>query len=192
RTGKPVAPPFPLDGWGWSALITPDGHYAVVAGGAAVLRAFNVDDLDKPDYPNVDDLCLIGELLSGQRLHEGSDVAALTTDEWLERWRACPGPVPPVEELEPPDAIAWHRRRADVLATTQRWRAVHWHLDRLIAADPTTLQPYLDRARVHLALAEREEAIVDFTKLIDGGAGGWQVRLERGQTFAALHLWDKA
>src|SRR5262249_12395041 len=147
HTGKLVAPPCPLGGWGWSALVTPDGRYAVVAGGAPALWAFDLTDLAEPAGLDADELCRLGEVLSGQRLHEGSDAAALTTDEWLERWRSFREHHPRPAMLEPPDAAAWHRHQAEAFAAARRWPAVTWHLDRLIAAGPGSWQPYLDRAQ---------------------------------------------
>jgi tetratricopeptide (TPR) repeat protein len=192
HTGKPVAPPFPLGGWGWSALVTPDGRYAVVAGGAPALWAFDLTDLAEPADLDADELCRIGEVLSGQRLHEGSDLAALTTDEWLERWRSFRARHPKSAMLEPPDAAVWHRRQAEAFAAARRWPAVTWHLDRLIAAQPESWQPYLDRAQAHVALGKRDQAAEDITRAIDRGAGGWKVWLDRGQAHAALHRWDQA
>ena len=34
----------------------------------------------------LDDLCMLGELLSGQRVYQ-EDLENLTTEEWLTRWR---------------------------------------------------------------------------------------------------------
>lgn len=191
-TGKPVTPPFPLGGWGWSALVTPDGRYAVVAGGAPALWSFDLTDLAEPAGLDADELCQLGEVLSGQRLHEGSDVAALTTDEWLERWRFFHERHPKSAMLEPPDAAAWHRRQAEAFAAARRWPAVTWHLDRLIAAGPESWQPYLDRARACVALGKRDQAAENITRAIDRGAGGWKVWLDRGQAYAALHQWEQA
>jgi WD40 repeat protein/tetratricopeptide (TPR) repeat protein len=192
HTGKPVAPPFPLGGWGWSALVTPDGRHAVVAGGAPALWAFDLTDLTEPAGLDADELCRLGEVLSGQRLHEGSDVAALTTDEWLERWRSFRERHPKCAMLEPPDSAAWHRRQADAFAASRRWPAVTWHLDRLIAAGPESPQPYLDRARAYVALGKQAQAAEDITSAIDRGAGGWKVWVDRGQAHAALQEWDQA
>ncbi len=202
HTGKPIAPPFTLGGWGWSALVTPDGRYAVVAGGAPALWAFDLTDLAEPASLGAGQLCLLGEVVSGQRL-EGSDVAALTTDEWLERWRSFRERHPRSALLEPPDAAAWHRRQAEAFAEAGRWPAATWHLDRLIAAGPgrgfggvppptLSWQPYLDRARAYAALGKRDQAAEDITRAIDRGAGGWKVWLDRGQAHAALHRWDQA
>jgi WD40 repeat protein/tRNA A-37 threonylcarbamoyl transferase component Bud32 len=85
-TGKPVSPPFELGGWGWSALVTSDGRHAVVPGWRRVLHVFDLADLARPADLSVDDLCVLGEILSGVRINEG-DVTGLTTQEWLERWR---------------------------------------------------------------------------------------------------------
>src|SRR5262249_36822342 len=136
QTGKPVAPPFALGDWGWSVLVSPDGRYAVVAGGAPAVWAFALTDLAAPADLDADVLVLRVQVLSGRRSHEGSDVAALTTEEWLERWHAFRERCPKCALLEPPDATAWHRRQADAFAAVRRWPAVLWHLDRLIAARP--------------------------------------------------------
>jgi WD40 repeat protein/tetratricopeptide (TPR) repeat protein len=192
QTGKPAVPPFPLGDWGWSALVTPDGRYAIVAGGAPALRAFALTDLDAPADLDADGLCLLGEVLSGQRLHEGSDVAALTTEEWLERWRNFRDRHPGCALLAVPDAPAWQRRQADAFAAARRWPAALWHLDRLIAARPEPWGPYLERAGAHAALGQREASAADFTAALDRGASGWKVWLDRGQTYAALRQWDRA
>jgi WD40 repeat protein/tetratricopeptide (TPR) repeat protein len=191
-TGKPVAPPFPLGGWGWSALVTRDGQYAVVAGGAPALWAFDLTDLAEPAGLDADELCLLGEVLSGQRLHEGSDMAALTTEEWFARWRSFRERHPKYDLLDPPDVAAWHRRQAEAFAAARRWPAVTWHLDRLIAAAPQSWQPYLDRARAHEGSGKRELAVKDLTRAIDRGAGGWKVWLDRGRAHAELHQWEQA
>jgi WD40 repeat protein/tetratricopeptide (TPR) repeat protein len=192
QTGKPVAPPFPLGGWGWSALVTPDGHYAVVAGGTPALWAFDLTDLVEPAGLGADELCRLAEVLSGQRLHEGSDVAALTTDEWLERWHSFRKRSVPSTLLVPPDAVAWHCRQAEAFAAVRRWPAVRWHLDRFLAARPQSCQAYLDRARAYIALGKPHQAAEDITSAIDRGAGGWKVWLDRGQAYAAVHQWDQA
>jgi tetratricopeptide (TPR) repeat protein len=119
-------------------------------------------------------------------------VAALTTDEWLERWRSFHERHPRPALLGPPDAAAWHRRQAEAAAAARRWPAVTWHLDRLIAAGPEAWQPYLDRARAYVALGNRDRATEDLSRAIDRGAGGWKVWLDRGQAHAALHQWDQA
>jgi WD40 repeat protein len=85
-SGKPVSPPLELPGWGWNALVTPDGRRFVVAGWATDLYVFDLADLYRPADLDVDDLVVLGELLSGLRINEG-DVTGLTTGEWLERWR---------------------------------------------------------------------------------------------------------
>jgi WD40 repeat protein/predicted Ser/Thr protein kinase len=88
HTGKPVTPPWSLGNGGgvWNALITPDGHYAVLAGSAAALTAVDLSDLRAGEDLDLNDLCVLGEILSGQRLQEG-DVEGLTTQDWLGRWR---------------------------------------------------------------------------------------------------------
>jgi tetratricopeptide (TPR) repeat protein len=192
HTGKPVTPAWPLGGWGWSALVTRDGDYAVVAGEGAAVTAFHLGDLTEPEDLDVDDLCLLGEVLSGQRIQEGSDVAALTTEEWLERWRAFRQRHAHYGALEPVEATAWHDKQAEAFEAEGSWPAALWHLDRLIAARPDQVAAYRRRGRAHAALGQPDQAIADDTKAIDLGADDWDVNLDRAVAYAEAANWEKA
>jgi hypothetical protein len=48
---------------------------------------FHLEDWLAPDAVEPDDLCLWGEVLSGQRVEDGGRVTNLTADEWIRRWR---------------------------------------------------------------------------------------------------------
>ncbi len=52
-------------------------------GGLAWIDLRLLSDADNLD---LDDLCTMAELAAGQRIHNG-DLAGLTSDEWLARWR---------------------------------------------------------------------------------------------------------
>jgi WD40 repeat protein/serine/threonine protein kinase len=87
RTGKPVCPPFALGGAGLSLAVTPDGKRVAVGGFMKELPVFRLDDWLTPAPLEPDDLCLWGEIVSGQRIETGGGVTNLTADEWLLRWR---------------------------------------------------------------------------------------------------------
>jgi WD40 repeat protein len=87
RTGKPVCPPFSLGGAGLSLAVTPDGKRVAVGGFLKDLPVFQLDDWFTPSPLGPDDLCLWGEIVSGQRIEAGGGVTNLTAEEWLERWR---------------------------------------------------------------------------------------------------------
>jgi WD40 repeat protein len=86
HTGKPVTPSLPLGGLGLSAAITPDGSRALVAGFGSTIHGFDLGELTPPANFSADELCLMAEVLSGQRIHEGGAVK-LTAAEWLQRWQ---------------------------------------------------------------------------------------------------------
>ncbi len=83
RTGKPVCPPLALSRLCKRLALTPDGRR--VACGRSV---FHLDDWLAPAPLEPDDLCLWGEIVSGQRIEAGGGVTNLTADEWLQRWQA--------------------------------------------------------------------------------------------------------
>jgi WD40 repeat protein len=87
RTGKMVCPPLTLEGAGLSLAVTKDGEWAAIGGFMNALRVVNIGDWQKAMPLGSDDLCLWGEIISGQRIEEGGGVTNLTADEWLERWR---------------------------------------------------------------------------------------------------------
>jgi WD40 repeat protein/tetratricopeptide (TPR) repeat protein/tRNA A-37 threonylcarbamoyl transferase component Bud32 len=192
HTGRPLTPPRPLGGWGWSTLIGCDGEYAVVAGQRPALAVLDLRDLADTDGPDLDDLCLLGEVLAGEKIQDGSEVAALTTDEWLERWRAFRQRHPYPAVLAPPEAAAWHRRQAEAFEAAGQWAAALWHLDRLIAARPEDWTAYHRQGLAHAARGEPDQAAADCTRAVEHGADDWEVWLDRAQARAAASRWDEA
>jgi WD40 repeat protein len=87
-TGKPLTPPLPVGGTGLTLLFTPDGTRAIVAGLMDSVAVVHLADWLTPLPLGPAELCTYGEVLSGQRVHEGGGVTNLTAEEWMERWRA--------------------------------------------------------------------------------------------------------
>jgi WD40 repeat protein len=87
RTGKPVCPTFLLGGAGLILAVTPDGKRVACGGFLRALPVFHLDDWLAPATLEPNDLCVWGEIVSGQRVEDGGGVTNLTADEWLERWR---------------------------------------------------------------------------------------------------------
>ena len=67
--------------------MAPDGKRVAVGGFMKELAVFHLDDWLAPAPLEPDDLCVWGELVSGQRVEAGGGVTNLTADEWLQRWR---------------------------------------------------------------------------------------------------------
>ena len=93
RTGKPVCPPLALGGAGLSLAVTPDGRRVACGGFMKVLPVFHLGDWLAPPMLGPDDLCVWGEIVSGQRIEDGG-VTNLTAEEWLQRWRDFRGRHP--------------------------------------------------------------------------------------------------
>jgi WD40 repeat protein len=106
-TGKPVCPPFALGGWKLTPAMTPDGRR--VACGSSPLGELSVlylADWLAPSPLEPDDLCLWGEIVSGQRIEAGGGVTNLTAEEWLARWRAFRSRHPTYRTMDPMKAAA--------------------------------------------------------------------------------------
>jgi WD40 repeat protein/TPR repeat protein len=89
HTGGPAMPPLRLGSLGTFTLaFTADGRHLVGSGRepATGLISFDTGELTAADTIDLDDICTLGELVSGTKLYNG-DLAGLTTAEWLERWQ---------------------------------------------------------------------------------------------------------
>ena len=161
HTGKPVTPPLSTSG-GCRVITTPNGTHAFVSG-ALFIDVFSLSDLYAGDEMELDDLCTLGEILSGQRLHKGDDVVNLSGDEWLDRWRRFRQRYPEVFRLHwpPEQVIAWHEREADKNLRSKHWLAAVWHLDRLIAREPENWQHFRRRSWAYFELGQRDAANAD-------------------------------
>jgi WD40 repeat protein/serine/threonine protein kinase len=85
--GKPITPPITMSGYMYDVRVTPDGRHAVASGVADSLFIFDLHELLEPDLrvPDLASQKTLGEIISGQLLHEGGTVN-LTTSEWFDRW----------------------------------------------------------------------------------------------------------
>jgi serine/threonine protein kinase/WD40 repeat protein/thiol-disulfide isomerase/thioredoxin len=162
HTGKPVTPPLSVSGPGGRGLTTADGTHAFVSGGAFI-DVFSLSDLYARDELELDDLSTLGEILSGQRLHEGGDVVNLTGDEWLDRWRRFRQRHTEYFRLDwpPEQVIARHGREAEKNLRAQQWFAAVWHLDRLIAQEPENWRHFDRRAWAYFRLGQKDAGNAD-------------------------------
>jgi WD40 repeat protein len=90
RTGKLVCPPLAAGSVVLSLAVTPDGRRVACGGFMNELSVFSLDDrlASAPAPLKPDDLCVWGEIVSGQRIEPGGGVTNLTAEEWLKRWQA--------------------------------------------------------------------------------------------------------
>ncbi len=163
RTGKPITPPLPISGNGQRIITASGGTQALASGSASFIDVFSLDDIYGREEMELDDLCTLGEIISGQRLHKGGDVVNLTGDEWLDRWRRFRQRYPEYFRLDwpPEQIIAWHGREADESRRAGQWFGAVWHLDRLIDREPENWQHYRDRSRAYRALGQTDAADAD-------------------------------
>ena len=99
--GKLVARPLIQPGMVYQISVTPDEKHAVAAGYLKSLAVIGLQDVSEPvaEQIDVDGLRMFGEIVSGQRVHEGGGVVNLTTQEWLERWNSFHAAHPHYEQF---------------------------------------------------------------------------------------------
>jgi WD40 repeat protein/tetratricopeptide (TPR) repeat protein len=168
RTGKPVFPPHPLAREGLNLAVTPDGNHAVVAGIMDALQVIHLGDLSAPEELDLEGLRVWGELLSGQRVHDGG-VTNLMADEWLERWRDFRRRHPDYVMIEPAASVPSPLGEVAAVDAAARWADALAQLDRLIEAQPQEGQLWDRRGRAHAELGRWEKAAADFARAVELG-----------------------
>ncbi len=88
--GKLLAPPRRLGAMVYQLTLTGKSGHVVGSGRLNPILAFDLDNwVRAPDERlSVEEIRLLGEIVSSQRIHEGGAATSLSTDEWHERWRA--------------------------------------------------------------------------------------------------------
>lgn len=89
KFGNLVAPVRMVPDMVYDLALVGNGSHVLAAGRLKVLRAFALEGWIRPADPALtrEDLKLLGEIVSSQRIHEGGSATGLTRAEWLERWR---------------------------------------------------------------------------------------------------------
>jgi hypothetical protein len=89
-TGKPVTPPISIERSQGIIEMSADGKRVILAG--AKIHIFELDRLlsSNPENQTLDEIGLLGEILSGRKIVPGGGVVNLSTAEWMERWERHP------------------------------------------------------------------------------------------------------
>jgi WD40 repeat protein/tetratricopeptide (TPR) repeat protein len=174
-TARPLAPPVGLGGGGWQLDADPAGRFLAVSGESLSIDLIDLDEVCKSDELPIDELCRWGELVSGQRVHEGGNVENLSADDWLGRWRSFrKGRARRWEGLWGAEArLAWRRREEEGRAGAARALAAGGQVDEAIAAYRQGLSLWPGDARAHhelggllLARWRRREAVASHRQAV--------------------------
>ncbi len=103
RFGRPVAPGRITCERVYDLALNHDQTHVLVSGRKNQLRGFEIDSWvrEPADGLSREDLRLLGEVLSGQRLNETGTPTGLTTAEWFERWKQFQTAHPDSSFLQP-------------------------------------------------------------------------------------------
>ncbi len=88
KLGNLVAPVRVVPDMVYDLALLGNGSHVLASGRLKVLHAFALDGWIRPVDASLsrDDLQLIGEIVSSQRIHEGGAATGLSRTQWLERW----------------------------------------------------------------------------------------------------------
>ncbi len=187
-TGKPVAPQWGSAGRRSQISVTSDGRFAVTDG-ISRLSVLDLKDLHEPTAiaAEVDQLRNYGELVAGQRIHDGSGVVNLTSQEWFERWTTFRQNQPGYGQTTREMQLAQHREASKRAESERDWKKLIEHLDVMVDAEPKVWRLRLRRASVLAQLARWESATADFLQAAELGADVTMLR-EAKRTLAITAL----
>jgi WD40 repeat protein len=89
RHGKMIAPARRLPGMVYQVSLSGDGTTVIASGRVHPCRMLRWNEwIRGPSLPlSRKELLLLGEIVSGQYIHDGGEVASLTSAEWMDRWQ---------------------------------------------------------------------------------------------------------
>jgi WD40 repeat protein/tetratricopeptide (TPR) repeat protein len=173
-TGKMLAPPVPLDGQGKYLAVTPDGARLALGGFMPSLKIIDVRALLSPGTQSAVELCQVGEVLSGQRIHQGGGVTNLSSGEWLRSWQSLPAGRQ-LDVAESPEArLAWQRQAAEGHVTRGQALLDRGRTDEAVAALQYAARERPELVTAHWKLGQalsvrglQHEAIASYRKALD-------------------------
>ncbi len=98
-TFKPLTPTVPLGGYGWVLHVSNAGEPMLMGGNTDHVQVLRPQGVLPGEAWEPADLCLRGEVVSGQLVHEGGGISNLPPAEWLDRWRVLRRRHPEFPEL---------------------------------------------------------------------------------------------
>jgi WD40 repeat protein len=106
RLGKMIAPVRHVRDMVYQLTVPAHGSHVIAAGRLNPLRAIDLDGWIRTHLAlGSEDQRVLGEILSDQRVHERGAATSLSTDEWLERWRAFRARYPDHPVLRVPPTL---------------------------------------------------------------------------------------
>jgi WD40 repeat protein/Flp pilus assembly protein TadD len=177
RTGRPITPPIPLDGRALNVTLTPKGDRAIFSGFLSRVRIIDLGDLDERGELSTDELVLLGEVLSMQRLHESGIVEPLADWEWYDRWKRFHARWPhyfePGQGKEGLDDVlrtsrqTRHEEEFARASAAGKWFAAAFHLSRLIEDSPKSWWLFDWRGQVHAEQGHWAAARRDYDRAVE-------------------------
>jgi WD40 repeat protein/Flp pilus assembly protein TadD len=188
-TGLPLGPPWRQPERVRSIAFAADGWAAV--GSWALVRLRQVPP-PLPDEP--ERVTAWAQVLTGLDLDDRGMVGVLDAAAWQARRRRLDELGGPFGPMTAPDdrLAAWHRREAERGEESGSWFGAHWHIDRLLAAEPSAAALHNRRGRACLKLGEWEPALSSYTRAIDLDGGDWRHWEDRGRAHECLGRWKEA
>jgi WD40 repeat protein/tetratricopeptide (TPR) repeat protein len=205
QTGQPLGPPLRHQHEVCAVAFSPDGQTALTGSFDKTARLWSVRKCLQAQPVQILPLF---EIATGMELDHYRAVRTLDDSTWRQRRQELEQAAAPLLPATPPAATAaWHNAQAGEAELNGDAYAILWHLDRLIADQPTNWWYYARRGRARATAAQFEkaavddsrpdwwhEAVADFNRAVALSPNDRDpyLRLERARIHVKLAQWDQA
>jgi serine/threonine protein kinase/WD40 repeat protein len=118
----------------------------------------------------MEELRRLAVVLSCHEVDETGSLAAVEPEKFQAAWQALTAKPPAQWRASAGEALAWHQREAETCVRSEAWEAAVYHLDVLMAAEPTKWQHHAAHGRAKAGLEKWPEARKSLDKAVALGA----------------------
>ncbi len=134
QSGESILPSLHHDGLIEGIAFDPAGQKILTGSFDRTVKVWDISLDERP----MEDLILLAQLQSGQRLEKGS-LDLLTPEEIEKAWRDLRRKYPDEYSLSADQVITWHRREVAFSEMQEDWHGLIWHADRLLSSELESL-----------------------------------------------------
>jgi WD40 repeat protein/Flp pilus assembly protein TadD len=163
RTGQPLGLPLQHRGTIWAVAFSPNGKLLLTGSDDKTACLYSAP---APLAGTPARLVRWAHVTCGQELTREDTVRLLDGPAWQKQRQDLEqlgGPPKQTDwaAVSHGQSFGWHQRLAAEAAAKGRWFAARWHLDRVLAAQPTDWFAHAQRSKAHLQLGHKDRAAAD-------------------------------
>jgi hypothetical protein len=162
-SGEPVTPPLRHASKVTAIAFSPDGQWLATGSGDGQIRFWDL----RPVEFDLDQCVSLARLLNSRKLDMEGDPVPVLPPEAQADWSSLKEQMPGQFSVSSNAVRSWHRVEYEAAARARSWKGAIEHLDWLVCSMPNAWAPYWQRANAYASLRKWEDAVRDFSRVIE-------------------------